>query len=222
MLSMAGYPAPIATVDVVLLTVLEGRLHVGLVQRAAEPFAGTLALPGGYVHTEEDGNLPDAARRVLREKVGIVPRYLEQLSTTGGPARDPRGWSISVAYYVLFNAEELPGAQPGLHWVEADTLPPLAFDHAEIVDAALRRLRGKSAYSSLPAFLLPPSFTFAELHRVYEQVIGTRLDLASFRRKIEDQGIIEAVPGSRRAGAHRPAQVFRLAPGIVGIFDRRI
>ena len=201
---MAEHPTPIATVDVVLLTVLDGRLHVGLLHRAADPFAGALALPGGFVHTEEDGGLTDAARRVLREKVGLAPRYLEQLSTVGGPARDPRGWSISVAYYVLFSAADLPGALPGLRWLPADALPPLAFDHAAIVDAALRRLRGKSAYSSLPAFLLPPSFTLAELQRAYEQVMGTRLDPASFRRKVTDQGIVEAVRATAEARAQAP------------------
>ena len=219
---MVEYPNPIATVDVVLLTLTAGSLHVGLLRRSAEPFLGVPALPGGFVHAAEDRSLSDAARRVLRDKVGLVPRYLEQLSTVGDPVRDPRGWSISVAYYVLFTAEDLPGALPGLRWVPADALPALAFDHAAIVAAALQRLRGKSAYSTLPAFLLPPSFTFAELHRVYEQVIGTRLDLASFRRKVVDQGIIEAIPGGRRSGAHRPAQLYRLAPGVGATFDRRI
>ncbi len=79
-------------------------------------------------------------------------------------------------------------------------LPPLAFDHAAIIEAAVARLRGKSSYSALPAFLLPPLFTLTELHAVYQQVLGTRLDPASFRRKIIDQGIVEAVDG-RRVGA---------------------
>ena len=221
------YPTPIATVDIVLLVVRDGVLQVGLLRRAVEPFAGRWALPGGFVHTAEDRDLAGAATRVLREKLGLVPRYLEQLSTQGGPARDPRGWSISVAYYVLLDggeveSEELVGASPGLRWVAADAVPALPFDHAGIVAAAVRRLRGKATYSSLPAFLLPPAFTFAELHRVYEQVIGTRLDLASFRRKIMAQGIIEAVAGGVRAGAHRPAQLYRLAPGVDGVFDRRL
>ena len=219
---MTEHPTPIATVDIVLLTVAERALQVGLLRRASEPFAGAWALPGGFVHTEEDRNLAGAAARVLRDKAGMVPRYLEQLSTEGGPARDPRGWSISVAYYVLLDAGERDGAAPGLRWVVADALPPLPFDHAAVVAAAVRRLRGKSAYSSLPAFLLPDTFTFAELHGMYEQVIGTRLDLASFRRKIVEQEIIEAVTGGVRAGAHRPAQLYRLAAGVDGVFDRRI
>lgn len=219
---MTEYPTPIATVDIVLLVVREGVLQVGLLRRAVEPFAGRWALPGGFVHTAEDRDLAGAAARVLREKLGLVPRYLEQLSTEGGPARDPRGWSISVAYYVLLDGGELAGASPGLRWVAVDAVPALPFDHAGIVAAAVRRLRGKAAYSSLPAFLLPTTFTFAELHRIYEQVVGTRLDLASFRRKIMAQGIIEAVAGDVRAGAHRPAQLYRLAPGADGVFDRRI
>lgn len=219
---MAEHPTPIATVDIVLMTVADRALQVGLLRRAAEPFAGEWALPGGFVHTVEDLDLAGAAARVLRDKAGLVPRYLEQLSTEGGPARDPRGWSISVAYYVLLDAGERDGAAAGLRWVATDALPPLPFDHAATVAAAVRRLRGKAAYSSLPAFLLPGAFTFAELHGMYEQVMGTRLDPASFRRKIVEQGIIEAVAGGMRAGAHRPAQLYRLASGGNGVFDRRI
>jgi 8-oxo-dGTP diphosphatase len=184
------------------------------------PFAGALALPGGYVRVDEDAGLEAAARRVLRTKANLAPRYLEQLGTFGGAGRDPRGWSLSVSYYVLLSEAEAAAA--ALHAVPADALPALPFDHAAIVAAALRRLRGKSTYSSLPAFLLPPLFTLGELHRVYEQVIGTRLDPASFRRKIEDQRIIEKVAGQRREGAHRPAQLFRLVPDSAPEFDRRI
>ncbi len=219
---MPDFPTPIATVDVVLLTLLRERLHVVLLRRGDPPFAGMLALPGGYVRVDEDASLEEAARRVLRGKAGLAPRHLEQLGSFGGDTRDPRGWSISVSYYVPLSAGELEGASPSLEAVPADALPPLPFDHAAIVAAALRRLRGKSTYSSLPAFLLPPLFTLAELHRVYEQVIGTRLDPASFRRKVEEQQIIERAEGQRREGAHRPAQLYRLAPGMAPEFDRRI
>jgi 8-oxo-dGTP diphosphatase len=181
---------------------------------------GMLALPGGFVHA--DAGLEDAARRVLQTKAGLLPRYLEQLGSFGGPERDPRGWSISVSYYVLLGPEELADAKPGLALFPTDGLPELPFDHAAIIQAALRRLQTKSAYSSLPAFLLPPLFTLTELHQVYQQVIGTRLDVASFRRKIEEQRIIERADGARREGAHRPAQLFRLAPGVMPEFDRRI
>ena len=86
----------------------------------------------------------------------------------------------------------------------------------------MRRLHGKSTYSALPAFLLPPEFTIPELHGVYEQVIGTTLDRKSFRRKIEEQEIIEPSGAERRDGAHRPSRLYRLKPGVAPEFDRRI
>ncbi|ONG58145.1 hypothetical protein BKE38_03385 [Pseudoroseomonas deserti] len=217
---MAEHPTPIATVDIVLLTLAEGRLQVALAPRVAEPALGQPALPGGYVRTEEDAGLEPAARRVLRDKLGMAPRSLEQLASFGGATRDPRGWSISVAFLSVLNLDELaPG--PALRLAPVDALPPLPFDHAEIVAAAVRRLRNKASYSALPAFLLPAQFTLAELHRVYEQVLGARLDPASFRRKIEEQRIIIPV-GERRAGAHRPARLFALAPDAAREFDRTI
>src|SRR5262245_31930104 len=91
----------ISTVDVVLLTLRAGQLHVALLRRDREPFKDILALPGGYVHADEDQDTLDAACRVLRDKTGIESPYLEQLATFSGAARDPRGWSLSVAYYAL-------------------------------------------------------------------------------------------------------------------------
>ncbi len=207
-----AFPAPIATVDAILLTLAEGALAVGLVARGQAPYKGKLALPGGYVHVQEDRSLEEAAARILRDKARLTCRYLEQLATFSGARRDPRGWSLTVAYFALVPAAELASAGGALTLHPVDALPPLAFDHAAIVAAAVARLRGKSGYLALPAYLLPPLFTMAELHRVYEQVLGTRLDPASFRRKIADQRIVEPAQGGMRIGAHRPAALYRLSP----------
>lgn len=214
-----GWPTPIATVDVALFTLRHGALSVVLTRREAEPHKGQLALPGGFVHVDEDADATATARRVLKQKANLAAPYLEQLYTFAGRERDPRGWSLSIAYYALVPDSRLTA--PALEVPPVDKLPPLPFDHAAIVAAAVERLRGKSTYSSLPGFLLPETFTISELREVYEQVIGIRLDKASFRRKVEDQGIVEEVRGQRRGGAHRPAQLYRLATGRV-TFDRRI
>ena len=207
--------------DTVLLTLGSGGLSVALLERDQAPFAKRLALPGGYVHVQEDASLEAAAARILRDKARLESRFLEQLGTFSGAARDPRGWSLSVAYFALVPAAELEVAAGVLSLHAVASLPPLAFDHAAIVGAAVARLRGKSSYSALPAFLLPPLFTLAELHAVYQQVLGTRLDPASFRRKIVDQGIVEAVE-DRRVGAHRPAALYRLPAGQANPFQHRI
>lgn len=215
------FPVPITTVDVVLLTLSSGALSVGLVKRDRAPFAGMLALPGGYVHVPEDATLEESAARIVRDKARVECRFLEQLGTFSGTARDPRGWSLTVAYFALVPEADLIAAEGALSLHAIERTPPLAFDHAEIVGAAVARLRGKSSYFALPAFLLPPLFTLAELHEVYQRVLGTRLDLASFRRKITEQGIVEAAE-TRRIGPHRPAGLYRLRAGRATSFQHRI
>ncbi len=204
-----------------MLTLAEGGLHVCLLERDREPFRGCLALPGGYVHVDEDLDLTDVALRMLCSKTGIRPRFLEQLQTFGSADRDPDGWSVTVAYYTMLSREEAEAAK-GVRILPVDRLPALAFDHARVVAAAVGRLRGKSTYSALPAFLLTPEFTIPELQGVYEQVLGTTLDKKSFRRKIEEQKIIEPSGRERRDGPHRPARLYRLRPGLAPEFDRRI
>ncbi len=208
-------PEPlICTVDLVLLTLQEGRLQVLLLKRDRDPFAGALALPGGYVRTGEDQSCEDAAVRVLQDKAGLQGLYLEQLATFSGPGRDPRGWSVSVAYLAVVDAGTLDAQGAPVraaHWRPVDRLPALPFDHGHIVATAVERLRGKSLYSSLPAHLCPEPFTLPELQAVYEAVLGETVNHVSFRRKMSELDCLDAVPGGKRAdGAHRPAQLYRL------------
>jgi 8-oxo-dGTP diphosphatase len=199
----------ICTVDIVLLTLRAGQLQVMLLKRDREPFAGALALPGGYVHASEDQDCEDAAQRVLLNKAGLKSPYLEQLASFSGPARDPRGWSVSVAYMALVPAPE--PALPGQHWLPVDRLPQLPFDHGRIVAAAAERVRNKSQYSSLPVHLCPEPFTLPQLHGIYETLLGETINAVSFRRKMDELAILEPVPGAKRAeGPHRPAQLYRL------------
>lgn len=202
----------ICTVDVVLMTLRDDALHVALLRRDREPFKGALALPGGYVHAREDHDAADAAARVLREKTGIASPYLEQLATFSGPGRDPRGWSVSVAYYALV-PEPVPGpaAQGPVSFLPVGRLPALPFDHKSIVEAAVARVRAKSQYSSLPVYLCGDSFTLPQLQAVYEAVLGEPINKVSFRRKIDQLGMVEPIEGAQEVGrAHRPAQLYRL------------
>src|SRR4051812_23934414 len=121
-------PPIICSVDVVLLTIADGTLKVALLERDHEPFAGTLALPGGFIHPDEDHDTHGSAVRMLRDKTGIVSPYPEQLGPFSGRARDPRGWSLAVAYYAL--------VPPAVIATSAVTLEPasdakgLPFDHS--------------------------------------------------------------------------------------------
>ena len=205
------YPPVICTVDVVLLTLKDDALHVVLLKRKNEPFAGLPALPGGYVHTQEDKTAWEAAARVLRDKTGIVSPYLEQLATYSGADRDPRGWSVSIVYYALVPLDLLPVGHEGLLLAPVSRLPRLPFDHRGIVELAVSRVRSKSQYSSLPVYLCDEHLTLPRLQAVYEAVLGEPINKVSFRRKMDEMGILEPVEGEMEAGgAHRPAQVYRL------------
>ncbi len=200
------------TVDVVLLTLKEGGLHVALLKRERPPFQDVAALPGGFIHVTEDIDARHAALRVLKEKTGIVAPYLEQLATFSGPARDPRGWSVAIAYYALVSFEVIErAAHQDIKLHAVDKKLDLPFDHRSIIDTAVARLRSKSQYSSLPCYLAGDTFTLPGLQRVYEALMGEPLNKVSFRRKMSEMGMLEALDGQYEAGgAHRPAQLHRL------------
>ncbi|MES2299952.1 MAG: NUDIX domain-containing protein [Pseudomonadota bacterium] len=204
----------ICTVDVVLLTLNDEHLHVALLKREREPYKDVAALPGGFIHLKEDADARDAALRVLKAKTGIEAPYLEQLATFSGAARDPRGWSMSVTYYALVSYEVIARAgHPDVKLVNVDKLGSLPFDHRAIVETALARLRSKSQYSSLPCYLAGETFTLPQLQRIYEALMGEPLNKVSFRRKVAEMAMLEAVEGQfEAAGAHRPAQLHRLKP----------
>ena len=207
----ADAPAILCTVDVVLLTLRQGSLQVALVRRERAPFAGVLALPGGYIHAQDDADAQSSAARVLHDKAGLQSPYLEQLATFSGPVRDPRGWSVAVVYCALVPPEVLVQAVDRITLVAVDGLPPLPFDHRQIIDTAVQRVRSKSQYSSLPVHLCAEPFTLPQLQSVYEAVLGEPINKVSFRRKVDELAMLEAVPGAlQTGGAHRPAQLYRV------------
>jgi ADP-ribose pyrophosphatase YjhB (NUDIX family) len=234
--SITAYPddeafeRPLVTVDVVILTLRGGRLEVLLMRRGAEPFLGSWALPGGYIHLDEDADLDAAARRILRDKTGVEAPYLEQLEGFGNAARDPRGWTATFAYFALIASEALSLKQGAnadeVVWFDvtaAGAAQPLAFDHGEILRRAVARLRSKVEYTSLPVHLLPEKFTLPDLQQVYEQVLGHRIDKSAFRKRMAEADFVEPLPGERRPASNRPAQLYRVKPGLSTIFfDRTI
>lgn len=213
----------ILTVDVVLLTLAGDLLQVALQKRDKEPYLDQPALPGGYVHADEDIDSQAAASRVLREKLGLVSPYLEQLYTFANATRDPRSWSASISYYALLPFDVIAAQQSErILFLPADDLPQLPFDHNRIIDAAVKRLRDKSTYSALPCHLLPELFTLSELQQAYERVLGHKLDKSAFRRKIFDLDFLEATNKTRK-GVHRPAQLHRIRSARnLALFDRKI
>jgi 8-oxo-dGTP diphosphatase len=199
------------TVDVVIFTVREGGLHVLLVRRGIEPFRGAWAVPGGFVLESE--SLEEAAFRELAEETGVRDVYLEQLYTFGDPGRDPRGRVVTVAYYALADRGRLAlraGSDAAdARWWPVGALPePVAFDHARILDHAVRRLRSKLEYTTVGFELLPERFTLAELQAVYEAILGRPLDKRNFRRSIEALDELVPLDEWRRGEPSRPARLF--------------
>jgi 8-oxo-dGTP diphosphatase len=199
------------TVDLVIFTIHTNQLKVLLVKRAIEPFAGALALPGGFVHENE--SLEAAAMRELQEETGVKEVYLEQLYSFGDPGRDPRGRVVTVSYYALVSPDRSLSAgtdAADARWWPLAQLPALAFDHRRILDYALERLRNKLEYSTVGFQLLPEKFTLTELQRVYEVILNKKLDKRNFRRKIELLKILKPLSEWHRGG-RKPARLYRFA-----------
>ncbi|MDR3419619.1 MAG: NUDIX domain-containing protein [Nevskia sp.] len=214
------YPHYAVTADIVVFTIRDGTLQVLLVKRGAAPFKGRWALPGGYLKPDED--LEGCARRELEEETGLAGFYLEQLYTFGAIKRDPRERVITVAYFALIRSDAVslrPATDVvGADWTALDALPPLAFDHEQIIAYARERLAAKLDYSTLAFQFLPERFTMRELHAVYETVLGKPLDRRNFYKKMLASGELQETAESRLEGAHRPAAVYRLRhPGEVRI-----
>lgn len=196
------------------------RIALPLVRRTREPHAGAWALPGGWLDTQE--GLAAAAARTLAETTGLAPGFLEQLYAFGAVDRSPSR-VISVVYWALLR-EDLVDQQLAAHrgdgtgienvaWFDAADLPGLAFDHADIVEYALWRLRNKAGYSKVAQGFLPPEFTLADLREAYETILGRRLDPANFRRQVDATRTL--VPTNAfRTGSHRPARLYRDATDV--------
>jgi len=207
----ANAERPAVTVDVVIFSLRDSDLKVLLIRRAAPPFKGKWAIPGGYVHPDEA--LDEAAQRELEEETGLPDVYLEQLYTFGAPKRDPRGRVITVAYFALVSDDVTLRAGDDAAeaaWHSVYDLPDLAFDHDEILSYALQRLRYKLEYTAVGFELLPNEFTLTELQTAYEIVLGEKLDKRNFRRRILEAGILAETSKYREGeGQGRPAQLYR-------------
>ena len=211
---IAEAPRPAVTVDVVILTMVEGDLRVWLVRRTHWPFAGQWAIPGRFIAMDE--GLEDAAQRELQAETHLQDIYLEQLYTFGEPGRDPRTRVITVVYYALIDAARLHVRPAGdgdqAAWFRLQALPTLAFDHEQILAYTVGRLRGKLEYTNIGFQLLAPHFTLSELQEVYEAILGRQLDKRNFRRKILSSPILVDTGELKMEGSHRPARLYRFNP----------
>jgi 8-oxo-dGTP diphosphatase len=215
-----AFPRFAVTVDVVVLTLQQRRLHVLLVERGAEPWRGAWALPGGFVRPDE--TLEEAAARELREETGVdAAAHLEQVRAYGDPGRDPRMRVVTVSYLAVL--PEVGALAAGSDAARAEqvavdeVLGPkparrLAFDHETILADAVAHASEKLSTTSLATAFVGPEFTLGDLREVYEAAWGVELDAANFRRKVlATEGFV--VPTGRRAspgsGGGKPAETYR-------------
>lgn len=212
---------PAVTVDVVIFSLVEDDLKLLLVRRDRPPFQGRWGIPGGFVYPDE--SLENAAARKLDEETGVKNLYLEQLYTFGNPHRDPRARVITVAYFALLPYSIIRELDTNARWFSMKTLPDLAFDHGEIAQYALTRLRYKLEYTTVGFQLLPDVFTLSELQKAYEIILDEKLDKRNFRRKILAADILEETGKMKRDGEGRPAKLYRyLDDAITEVKTRRL
>lgn len=139
------YPRPALTADCVIFGRNEGgELSVLLIERGADPYKGCWAFPGGFI--EMDETTIEAASRELQEETGLVipagSGCLKELGCYSSVDRDPRGRVITIAYYAVIDKAEVKGSDDAqdARWFLLSKIPALAFDHAQILKDALKRL----------------------------------------------------------------------------------
>lgn len=204
------FKRPGVAVDVIIFTIKDNDLKVGLVEREDEPYFGKHALPGRFVRYDEP--IEETARMALRSKAGINPDavFLEQLYTFGqNLERDTRIRTISIVYYGLVDSKKLDFQQgQKFHWYSVYDLPALAFDHKDLINYAVHRLRKKVTESNFAVQLMPDEFTLTELQKAYEIILNEKLDKRNFRKKLKELKILKALKKKKMESAHRPAELY--------------
>ncbi len=218
---MDTYKRPSVTVDILVFTIEKNTLKVLLVKRGIEPFKGNWAIPGGFIKINE--SLEGAARRELLQETGIKNIYMEQLYTFGDPKRDPRERVITVAYMALIPSENLKLRATtdvtDVIWFSIKSLPDLAFDHNKILKYALDRLKSKIEYSNIVHGLLTEKFRLSKLQKVYEVILGKKLDKRNFRKRMLSLSLLKETGEKEMEGAHRPAMLYKFTTKEIIFFD---
>lgn len=210
------------TVDSVIFGYAEGKLNVALIERKVEPFKGMWAIPGGFMEGEE--TVEETALRELQEETGLKDIYLEQFQVISSHGRDPRGRTITVAFFALINSDNYhlfaSADASKAKWWPAYKIPQLAFGQKDMYLKALSSLRIAMKTRPLAFELLPKAFTLTQLQNVYEQVFDIKIDIRNFRRKIAKMSFISPTGIKQEGEKHRPAMLYRYDPTLYTEFSR--
>ena len=198
------------SVDCIIFGFDKGSLKLLLLKRNFEPAKGSWSLMGGFVQDGE--SVDDAAKRVLAELTGLENVYMEQVGTFGEVDRDPGERVISVAYYALININEYDRnlvQQHNAHWAEINEIPPLVFDHPQMVKQARIMLQKKASSEPIGFNLLPSLFTLFQLQSLYEAIYGEPLDKRNFRKRVADLNYIKKTDKIDKTGSKRGAALYK-------------
>ncbi|NGM63951.1 NUDIX hydrolase [Sphingobacterium sp. SGR-19] len=206
------------TIDCVIYSFNEGKLQLLLTERSVYPYKDWWALPGFFAQKDEE--MEDAVKRILYEHTGLKDIFMEQLGAFAGLKRHPEGRVLTVAFSTIVKYEDvkykikpMTSYMRQAKWFAIDQLPDLAFDHAQIVQQSLQKLKHTINYSTAVYELLPEKFTLTQLQQVYEAILGKTLDKRNFRKKISNAGFLKELPEVQKGVSYRAARLYK--------FDKR-
>ena len=179
-------------------------LKLLLYKRDFEPEKGNWSLMGGFLRENE--NLDAAAYRVLARITGLRNIYMEQLSTFSSVDRDSEDRVISTAYFSLIQIQDYDVnilKDNRVEWFSIDQLPPLIFDHNEMVEKALKRLKRRAKSEPIGFELLPEKFTITQLRNLYSAIYQRNLEPANFRRTIMSMDLLDRLPMKEKNGSKK-------------------
>ena len=198
------------SVDCIIFGFDQGELKLLLLKRNFEPAMGKWSLMGGFVQEEE--SVDAAAKRVLAELTGLENVYMEQVGTFGDVNRDPGERVISVDYYALINVNEYDRElvqQHNAYWTNINELPPLIFDHPEMIERARELMKQKASDKPIGFNLLPELFTLTQLQNLYEAIYGEPMDKRNFRKRVAEMDFIEKTDQIDKSGSRRGAYLYK-------------
>ena len=204
------YPKFHVAVDCIIFGFEKGQLKVLLQKRPFEPRQGEWSLMGGFVKRDED--IDHAAQRVLKQLTGLHDIYMKQVGAFGSVNRDSGDRVISIAYFALVDIDRVNedlNHENSAYWEEMAELPPLLFDHKEMIEGALRKLRTMISHQPVGFSLLPPLFTLTQLQMLYEAILGEKIDKRNFRKRVSEHSYIEKTDQIDKLSSKRGAALYR-------------
>lgn len=216
-----AFPPMFVTVDIALFSIIDNELGVMLIKRAEEPYKDCWALPGGFIDVGTDEDAFEAAKRELEEETKLKNIYLEQLYTFTSRGRDPRELIankpcriFSIAHFAIIDhtsVKAIAGSDAKeVKWFKISKLPKMSFDHGQIIDTAVNRIRNKINYTNIGFELVPAEFTIPELREVFEKVLGRELNPTNFRTKLLKLDVLEDTGQKKIEGRGQPAPIYKL------------